>query len=376
MTSDGLDKTNPADDSSTGGGEAAPQPSEEVSDVLEPSISEADAGGDESTVAPPTPDASDDSRDHASDDSGVTEDAGDIHTAEDEDAEATEEADNSTRPPIAENAERAERPNDPDDPGALAQAEVVDTVATGDEPAGDELSVDRLTAAFANLMGEAEEADHGALDVPTMDADVETDDEIEPDEVPSRRRPVTLKPKQDEDDEQDDGQVTPESIVEAMLFVGHPQNEPLTARLIASYLRGVSPNEVDQLIGELNATYQQQGAAYHIVSDDVGYRMVLREDLGWLRDAFYGRVREAKLTQAAIDLLAIVAYHQPVERTRVDALRGQPSGGILNQLVRRELLSVELTQDKPRKKLYRTTERFLDLFGLDSIEDLPSYEDF
>ena len=245
------------------------------------------------------------------------------------------------------------------------------STSNDDGEASEELSVDQLTAAFANLMGEAEGTDEDdeteELDAASNETSVDRDDEQA--DVKQIDKAATASP----DNEHDDTPVTPESIVEAILFVGHPQNDPLTARLMASYLRGVSPNEVDSLIEELNATYERQNAAYRISSEGAGYRMTLREDLGWLREAFYGKVREAKLTQAAIDLLAIVAYHQPVERSRVDALRGQPSGAVLNQLVRRELLSVEYTDEKPRKKMFRTTERFLDLFGLESIEDLPSY---
>ncbi|MCA9151571.1 MAG: SMC-Scp complex subunit ScpB, partial [Planctomycetales bacterium] len=80
--------------------------------------------------------------------------------------------------------------------------------------------------------------------------------------------------------------------------------------------------------------------------------------------------------QAAVDCLAIVAYHQPIERDLVEKLRGQNSGSLLSQLVRRELLQVEVTNERPRKKLYRTTDRFLDLFGLDCLADLPSHDDF
>ncbi len=179
-----------------------------------------------------------------------------------------------------------------------------------------------------------------------------------------------------DDEDQEESHVTPAAVLEALLFVGHPQNEPLTSRQMASYLRGVSPQEVDEMIGELNEQYDQQHAAYTIASVGAGYQMTLRDDFMRLREGFYGRVREAKLSQSAVDLLAIVAYHQPISRDDIDRFKGQASGGILGQLVRRQLLQMEYSQDKPRRKIYRTTERFLDLFGLDSLEDLPSHEDF
>jgi segregation and condensation protein B len=94
-----------------------------------------------------------------------------------------------------------------------------------------------------------------------------------------------------------------------------------------------------------------------------------------LRDQFYGRVKEARLSQAAIDVLALVAYHQPLTREGLDALRDKENGALLTQLVRRRLLQVERLADAPQVKRYRTTDRFLAMFGLNSLEDLPRAQD-
>jgi segregation and condensation protein B len=99
--------------------------------------------------------------------------------------------------------------------------------------------------------------------------------------------------------------------------------------------------------------------------------MALRPDFGPLRDTFHGRIREARLSQAAVDVLAIVAYHQPVSAEQIERLRGKPSGAILAQLVRRDLLSIERPAAQKSKPAYSTTSRFLDLFGLGGIEELP-----
>ncbi len=166
-------------------------------------------------------------------------------------------------------------------------------------------------------------------------------------------------------------ELSPKSSLEAMLFVGHPQNEPLTAKQVSSLMRGVLPEEIDELVRELNEQYDSERTAYRIASEGAGYRLVLRDEFSALREQFYGRVKEAKLSQPVIDTLAIVAYHQPVGLKEVDQLRGKPSGGILGQLVRRQLVKIERSPEKPRDIKYRTTSRFLDLFGLDSLEDLP-----
>jgi segregation and condensation protein B len=165
--------------------------------------------------------------------------------------------------------------------------------------------------------------------------------------------------------------ISPRSILEAILFVGHPSNEPLTSQRIAGLMRGVRPSELDDLVRELNEQYDADRSPYRIKSVGSGYQLALRGEYAPLRDKFYGRVREARLSQATIDVLAIVAYHQPIGKEEVDKLRGKPSGGVLSQLVRRDLLSIERPAEKRAKPKYSTTSRFLNLFGLDSLIDLP-----
>ena len=71
----------------------------------------------------------------------------------------------------------------------------------------------------------------------------------------------------------------------------------------------------------------------------------------------------------------MVAYHQPVTKVEVENTRGKPSGSVLSQLVRRDLLEIEVTKDKPARRLYRTSKRFLDLFQLNDVQDLPQSHD-
>ncbi|MDX1943870.1 MAG: SMC-Scp complex subunit ScpB [Pirellulaceae bacterium] len=172
---------------------------------------------------------------------------------------------------------------------------------------------------------------------------------------------------------QDDAacEITPKSILESMLFVGHPTGQPLASERIAALMRGVRAQEIDDLVRELNSEFAADGCPYTIASVDVGYQLVLKPEFAGLRDAFYGRVREAKLNQAAIDVLAIVAYQQPITQVEIERLRDKPTGAILSQLVRRDLLVLQRPAEKQAKPVYRTTERFLDLFDLDELADLP-----
>lgn len=170
-------------------------------------------------------------------------------------------------------------------------------------------------------------------------------------------------------------EINPASILEAMLFVGNSMGEPLTSARVSELMRGVLPSEVPDLVEQLNRRYAAGGCPYFIVSEGAGYRMALRREFWPIRNRFYGRIREARLSQAAIDVLAIVAYRQPVTADTVSQLRGHPSNHLLAQLVHRRLLRIERTANQPRLAQYWTTDRFLSLFGLSSLGDLPRSDD-
>jgi len=176
----------------------------------------------------------------------------------------------------------------------------------------------------------------------------------------------------------DSGPIEPRGILEAMLFVGNENNEPLTVEKATELLRGVSSGEVEKMVQQLNSQYDEDGCPYHITSFGEGYRLELRSEFHRLRDAFHGKIRRGRLSQAAIDVLAIVAYNQPTTRKEIDLLCGRSSGALLAQLVRRQLLSIDRNDDGPKDKVtyYRTTPRFLALFQLENLDDLPRSEDF
>ena len=230
------------------------------------------------------------------------------------------------------------------------------------------LSLDELSSAYAQLMGQGE--------VPFEGPDqADPDSELEESETETENEDEESE-QEDQSDQDPDCELSPATIVEAMLFVGHPENEPLLATEIAGLMRGVRPQEVDGIVCELNEIYQSENCPYEIVSDGAGYRLTLRSNLGPLREKFYGRVREAKLTQAAVDVLAIVAYNEGVSRDRLEEIRGKPCAGILSQMVRRQLLRIERPEESPKRPVYFTTPRFLHLFGMDHIDDLPRSPDF
>jgi len=169
--------------------------------------------------------------------------------------------------------------------------------------------------------------------------------------------------------------VSPRMIVEGMLFVGNSEGRPLSSRQLAANIRDVSPKEVDEIIVQLNQSYRDSRATYEVVSEGAGYRMQIRPEMDSIRHRFSGKVREARLTPAAIEVLSVVAYRQPITAEEVGKLRSSKSSGVLAQLVRRGLLRLERAADSPRKPTYHTTDRFNGLFRVASAADLPQSED-
>ena len=171
--------------------------------------------------------------------------------------------------------------------------------------------------------------------------------------------------------------VSLERIVEAMLFVGNRENRPLATEEIAEKLRNVSAEDIAQAVVLLNEHYQTQNRPYMIISESGGYRMVLRAEFESVRTNFYGKVRETRLSQHAVDTLAVVAYRQPVTAEEISRLRKQSCSGILNQLVRRNLLCVRREiQEKKSVVRYHTTSRFLELLKIKSLEDIPKTDEW
>lgn len=224
------------------------------------------------------------------------------------------------------------------------------------EFADDGVSLEELSQSYANAIG-SDDTTPVATDIELFDEDEAED--CEEDELAS-----------------DDTQVTPQSIVEAALFVGRPDNSAITAAELAKLMRGVNAAEVTNIVADLNSIYESTGRATRIVESPEGFCTELASDLEFVRERFYGRTREISLNQSAIDCLALIAYQPGITRDKLEHQRGQPSGGILNQLVRRQLIEMHRKSDgKKKAPHYYPTDKLLELAGLVSLEDLPQVED-
>lgn len=224
------------------------------------------------------------------------------------------------------------------------------------------LSLEELGQTYAQMLGQGAVPYQQPAEASTEETAVDT---------------VPFDPVAEELVENDQCPVTPLSILEAVLFVGRPDNGPIDAEVVAGMMRGVRSAEIEQLVVELNEVYASDGHVMRIVASGEGYRMQLAEQFTSTADRFYGRVREIKLTQAAIDCLAIVAYRPGITREEIDQQRGQSSSAIINQLVRRQLVEVKREgHKKNRVTRYYPTQRMLSLAGMESLDELPLAEDF
>ena len=168
-------------------------------------------------------------------------------------------------------------------------------------------------------------------------------------------------------------ELTTQKVIEAILFAS---DSPLGLSKIVSILGTGSAREVRKIIQSLNAGYAQADHAFRIKEIAGGYQILtLPEYNTWLRRLRQSR-QETKLSSAAMETLAVVAYKQPVVRAEIEAIRGVSAGEMLHRL--RELGLIKIVgraEDVGRPMLYGTTRHFLEVFGLPSLDDLPAVEE-
>lgn len=162
------------------------------------------------------------------------------------------------------------------------------------------------------------------------------------------------------------------SALEALLLSTH---HPLTAGRLAEMLDLQTTRPLRKAIKALNETYDSTGRSFRIEQVAGGFQILTLPEHGDLLKRFHQKEVDAKLTKAAIETLAIIAYKQPILRADVEAIRGVACGETIRSLMEKRLVKIAGRAEEPgRPILYGTTRRFLELFGLNSIKDLPQPE--
>ena len=168
---------------------------------------------------------------------------------------------------------------------------------------------------------------------------------------------------------------SPTSILEAMFFVGDRDNRPLELSRAVGLMRNVTVEEGKRCIDELNRRYEARQSPYRIVREENGYRMVLLPEAAAVSENFGSKVRQVKLQQKVIEILAIIAYRQPVTLDEIQDVRPGTTA-LVSQLIRRGLICAESKQaQKKSLTYYRTTPRFLSVLGIESLDELPMIDE-
>jgi segregation and condensation protein B len=159
------------------------------------------------------------------------------------------------------------------------------------------------------------------------------------------------------------------AIVESLIFVA---GSPLTVKKIAECIDGATEQEIRGAVQSLITDYEGRNSGVRIVNVGGGYQMRTREDMAqWIRK-FMG-LKPVALSRAALETLAVVAYRQPVMKSEIEKVRGVDVSGTLKGLLEKNLVRIVGRKDVPgRPIIYGTTKKFLEVFNLTDLSELPT----
>ena len=161
--------------------------------------------------------------------------------------------------------------------------------------------------------------------------------------------------------------------IEALLFA---TDAPLTTQRLKAVLPDVDAKEIRAAIDELNAEYEERGSAFSVVEFGGGWQIATRPDYAPLIQQLYRGRRYVRLSRAGLEVLAIIAYRQPITRMEIEEIRGVQASGVLSTLMERSLVTVLGRADTVGNPiLYGTTREFLDHMGLKGLHNLPTLPD-
>ena len=162
-------------------------------------------------------------------------------------------------------------------------------------------------------------------------------------------------------------------IVESLVFAAE---EPITLRKLTDIIEGADSAQIQEAILQLKTDYDAQGRSFKSEEIAGGYQLFTKPDYYEWIAKLRKKSGETKLSQAALETLAIIAYKQPILRANLESIRGVQSGQIIRLLMEKDLVKV-VGRDESlgHPLLYGTTRKFLEYFGLKDMKDLPKIEE-
>lgn len=171
---------------------------------------------------------------------------------------------------------------------------------------------------------------------------------------------------------------TIESALEAILITSdRPVPASRAAEAMSTSGVPADAGAVEQAVAALNTSYASAGRSFRIEHVAGGLRLMVLPGLAGVLTAFHSARASTKLSRAALETLAVIAYRQPVTRAEIEAIRGVAAGDVLRSLIDRRLVTITgRAEELGRPMLYGTTAEFLKTFGLPRLSDLPAAEGF
>ena len=162
------------------------------------------------------------------------------------------------------------------------------------------------------------------------------------------------------------------SIIEALLFVS---SSSLTIDRIKNVLALTNTKEIQDALSALSDEYKARKGGFYLHEVAGGYQIRTRlEYTKWIKRLI--RIKPVRISKAALETIAIIAYKQPVIRSDIEHIRGVDCGGILRMLLERKLIRILGRKEIPgRPLIYATTRQFLEIFDLKDLKDLPTTEE-
>ncbi len=164
------------------------------------------------------------------------------------------------------------------------------------------------------------------------------------------------------------------TVIEALIF---SSDSPLSVQRLKEILPDFSPKELKTAIEFLNDHYQKSGRSFEIKEIAGGYQMFTLPEYATYLEQLYQGKQKSRLTQKALETLAIIAYKQPITKHEIEDIRGVNADGVVKNLISRDLITISGRAQAPGSPfLYKTTRQFLDYFGLSTLDDLPKLKEF
>ena len=163
------------------------------------------------------------------------------------------------------------------------------------------------------------------------------------------------------------------NILESLLF---SSEAPLTIPRIREIIPELKPKEIQDAVSDLNDQYQKSGRTFEIKEIAAGYQLFTLPEYADYVERLFQTKQKSRLTQKALETVAIIAYKQPLTKHEIEEIRGVNVDGVMKTLLTRNLVTISGRAKAPGSPfLYITTKKFLDYFGLKNLEDLPKLKE-